>query len=131
MLITGRKGDRIALIVDTKEFQKGINFITDDIDPLQAGILAHPKGKHIQAHTHNPKAVGVVNFMEVLYIQSGNVTCTFYDIDGWELKVVEVQEGDLIVQINGGHEFMFDEDSRIIEVKQGAYTGREDDKKLI
>jgi hypothetical protein len=26
---------------------------------------------------------------------------------------------------------MFDEDSRIIEVKQGAYTGREDDKKLI
>lgn len=130
-MVINRGNDILAIVVKGIQWREGVNFLTDSSKSLQVGVLCHEAGKIISPHTHNHKAVGTVAPMEVLYIESGIVSCRIYDTHGDCASVVTLEKGDILIQVGGGHAFEVLERARIIEVKQGPYTSREDDKKAI
>ena len=120
------QGKTLAIIIRTAYNEKGINFFTPDEFSQQLAYMNHPSGYEIQPHVHNAVQREVQFTKEVLFIKSGKVRVDFYDNEKNYLESRILASGDVILLAFGGHGFEMIEDSEIIEVKQGPYTGESD-----
>lgn len=129
--IKSDNGILIAIVV-RKDFKKeGVNFISKPDFPLQLGISSYKRGNKIKAHLHTEKEIKINNIQEIVHIESGKTIVNLYDLSGKKFKSVELLVGDTIFFVNGGHGFEILEDTKIIEVKQGPYSGKDNDKRYI
>jgi hypothetical protein len=124
-------GKTIAIIVKKDFKADGVNFISREDFPLQLGISTYGKGKKIKAHFHIESDITINKIQEAVHIEHGRTTVNLYDLTGEKIKSVELSEGDTIFFVDGGHGFEMLEDTRIIEVKQGPYLGKDKDKRII
>jgi len=124
-------GKLLALIIRNEFEGDGANFFTSEDNPLQLGIFKHRKGVEIRPHTHKPSTRTIDAVQEVLHIQYGKVGVDFYDGTGVKVLSNILNKDDTILLIAGGHGFKMLEDSKIIEVKQGPYSGVEKDKEYL
>ena len=120
------KGQTLAIILRTTYKEKGINFFTPNEFSQQLAYMNHPSGYEIQPHLHNVVHREVQFTKEVLFIKSGKVRVDFYDDEKNYLESRLLVSGDVILLAFGGHGFEMIDDSEIIEVKQGPYTGEAD-----
>ncbi len=122
-----------ALIIKKKRkfIKNGVDFISKNKDLLQLGFISHKKGHKIKAHIHLKKP-RVINYCtEVLLIEKGKVKVKFYDLKEKDIKKDKIlNEGDIIILFQGGHEFKILNKTQIIEIKQGPYIEGKD-KKII
>jgi hypothetical protein len=124
-------GEIIAIVVK-RDFEKdGVNFISKQDYPLQLGISSYKKGDTIKAHFHIEKEITINKIQEVVHIKSGRAMVNLYDLNGKKFKSVELSERDTIFFVDGGHGFEMLEDTKILEVKQGPYFGKDKDKRMI
>lgn len=118
------KGDTLyALIVRRGVPMKGAQFLTPETAPFQLGLMEHPKGHTIRAHSHPSQQYDVHSMSEFLYLERGSIRATVYD-EQWSVLTVETLcAGDALLLLAGGHAFEVLEDCRMFEVKQGPYPG--------
>lgn len=121
-------GTSFALVLRRNIKTEGVKFFSSDDMSLQLGILKHKQGANVKPHIHRPTKKIINNVQEVLHVEYGVVECNFYNDEGKKVKSTILNEGDTILLINGGHGFNILENSKIFEIKQGPYTGVEDDK---
>jgi len=124
-------GKIIAIVVRADFEKEGVNFISKPDFPLQLGISSYKKGDKIKAHFHIEKEIRINKIQEVVHIKSGRTMVNLYDLNGKKFKSVELPEGDTIFFVDGGHGFEMLENTKIIEVKQGPYFGKDKDKRMI
>lgn len=123
---------KIIAVVVKRDFEKdGVNFVSRPDFPLQLGISNYKKGSKIKPHFHIGKEIKINKIQEVVHIESGKVIVDLYDLDGKKLKSVELLANDTIFFVDGGHGFEIIENTKLIEVKQGPYFGKDKDKKVI
>ncbi len=67
---------------------------------------------------------------EVLFIKKGKLRVDFYDDYEDYLESVILEAGDVILLVSGGHGFKILEETEMIEVKQGPYSGEADKKRF-
>jgi len=122
--VVEKNGQIFAIIIRRKYRPDGVNFLTPDDYTLQLGLIGHPKGRHIRDHIHNPHIhYQVDTTQEFLYLESGKIKATIYDY-GWNvIKEVVLNQGDILLQISGGHGFDVLEPTYLIEIKQGPFPG--------
>ncbi|GAI41754.1 unnamed protein product, partial [marine sediment metagenome] len=84
----------------------------------------------IKAHFHKKVHRDIFLTQEVLFIKKGKVTVNFYTIDKKYITSRLLNAGDVIFLCSGGHGFKMLEDTEMIEVKQGPYSGRDTDKEI-
>jgi hypothetical protein len=65
---------------------------------------------------------------EVLFIRKGKVKVNLYDNDLNFICSKVLEKNDVILLASGGHGFEMLEDSEMVEVKQGPYSGVSNDK---
>ena len=129
--IKSEEGKIIAIVVK-REFEKdGVNFISKEDYPLQLGISGYKKGDRIKAHFHIEKEIVINKIQEVVHIESGRTVVDLYDLNGKKIKSIELSDDDTIFFVDGGHGFEMLEDTKILEVKQGPYFGKDKDKRMI
>ena len=116
----------LAIILRSSFKTEGIAFFTPDDFSQQLGYMKREKNYIIEPHVHNPVKREVVWTQEVLFIKSGKVQVDFYDNSKNYLESRIIEKGDVILLASGGHGFSMIEDSEIIEVKQGPYSGDRD-----
>lgn len=116
----------LAIIIKSNYQNDGIAFFTSDTDSQQLGYMTRKKGYEIIPHRHNliPREVHLTQ--EVLFIKKGKLRVDFYDNQQNYLESRILLSGDVILLSDGGHGFKMLEDSQIIEVKQGPYSGEKD-----
>ena len=88
--------------------------------------MNRPKGYTILPHIHNEVKRTINYTQEVLYIKSGLVKVDFYKLDRSFFMSRVLETGDVILLSAGGHGFEMIEESEIIEVKQGPFSGNID-----
>jgi mannose-6-phosphate isomerase-like protein (cupin superfamily) len=115
-----------AIIISNSFNKDGITFFTQDESSQQLAYMKHPKGKVIEPHFHNSIKRIIYDTQEVLYIKKGTLKVDFYDNNKNVLGSEFLNEGDLIMLIQGGHGFSVVEDLEMIEIKQGPYLGDND-----
>jgi mannose-6-phosphate isomerase-like protein (cupin superfamily) len=113
----------LALIIRTTFTADGIRFFTPDEFSQQLAYMRRPANWRIEPHTHNPVRRSVEHTHEVLFIKSGKVRVDFYADATSYIESRLLYPGDIILLAQGGHGFTMLEESEIVEVKQGPYSG--------
>jgi mannose-6-phosphate isomerase-like protein (cupin superfamily) len=116
----------IALIIRTEFNEPGLHFFTPPNFSQQVAVMRHPQGKVIEPHVHNLVSRQVLYTQEVLWIRKGRVKVDLFNSQKKLLCSPVLQTGDLILLCGGGHAFEMLEETTMVEVKQGPYTGDQD-----
>jgi hypothetical protein len=103
-------------------------FYTPDNYSQQLGIIKYNEGGLIKPHIHNKVTREVHYTQEVLFIRKGKVKVNLYDNDLNFICSKVLEKNDVILLASGGHGFEMLEDSEMVEVKQGPYSGVSNDK---
>jgi hypothetical protein len=119
-------GLTLSIIVRSNYRSEGIEFFTPGDYSQQLGYMNRPAGYVISPHVHNHINRTVTLTQEVLFIKSGKVRVDFYDDNKTYLQSTILEKGDIILLATGGHGFEMLEQSEMIEVKQGPYSGDAD-----
>lgn len=119
----GKEGKVFAYVMRDTPGEKKTTFLTPDEAIQQVGFVVHPAGAEVKRHYHLPLERSIVGTPEVLVVRQGRCEMDVYD-DQHELVCTrELETGDIMVMVGGGHGFRMVEDTVLLEVKQGPYYG--------
>jgi hypothetical protein len=90
---------------------------------LQLGNIVYPAGSTIPRHSHRPVTRTVHGTSEVLVVQKGEMFIDLYDDAKNLVATRKMAAGDVVALISGGHGFRLTQDTVLLEVKQGPYSG--------
>ena len=126
-------GDLIlAIVIRNSDWEEGLNFVSSEEDYLQVGIWGYNKGKKLEPHIHLLAPREVLRTQEVVFVKDGRIKADIYTEKGEFLKSVELRKGDVIILLNGGHGYeILEDNTRVLEVKNGPYVGADKDRKRI
>jgi hypothetical protein len=119
----------ICILHKLDDWNKGLDFITDDKAPVQMGTWWYDKGKCLDRHYHN-KFNRTSNITgECVVVLSGSMKVDLYDNDQILINSFNMYSGDTAIFLDGGHGYFIREDNtKIIESKNGPYLGVQRDK---
>lgn len=113
----------IATVIRSGYLPEETTFVTPDAYYQQTGFVVYPKGGVIRRHSHIPIQRHLVGTPEALIVRRGKAEVDLYALDKSLLGTWTLNEGDIILLAGGGHEFRCLEDTVLLEIKQGPYTG--------
>ncbi len=116
-------GRPLACIVRAGPQPEATEFVTPDDWNQQVGFVVYPAGGAIPRHRHRPIERHIVGTAEVLVVRKGRCEVDLYNEHGSLIATRELRTGDVLILVAGGHGFRMLEDTVLLEVKQGPYTG--------
>ena len=120
----------ISIIYRDSDWVKGLNFITPDNFFIQVGSWWYQKGKKLDAHVHKDYERLATRTQESIYVKKGSVKVSIFSEEQVFLEDYILNEGDLAVFGYGGHSYeILEDDTQIIESKNGPFVGADLDKK--
>jgi hypothetical protein len=105
------------------------HFLTDPPAPVQVAVMTHPAGHVVEPHAHHARLRTVVSpTQEVLVVTRGRAALTVYNSRGDRVGRYLLGVLDLAILFAGGHRLDALDALELLEIKQGPYLGREQDK---
>jgi quercetin dioxygenase-like cupin family protein len=115
-------GDRpLAYVIRACTAPAQTCFVTPDDINVQVGFVVYPAGGEVPRHVHHPLERSIIGTSEVLYLRQGRCEVDLYSNDKKPVCKIELNRGDVLVMVAGGHGFHILEDTILLEVKQGPY----------
>jgi hypothetical protein len=125
-------GEKLAIYYSAASWREGLTFVTEDNDFLQVGIWGYKNGVQLEHHVHNRIKREITRTQEVLFVRSGKVAAHIFDDEENPVRTVELFPGDILILFKGGHGYEILEDNTcVLEVKNGPYPGAEIDRRRI
>lgn len=124
------KGKPLAYIIKAEMSPQETTFLTPPIFKQQVGFVVYPAGGEIQRHLHRPLERHLVGTSEVLVVQRGRCEIDIYNDDRNLVATRELDKGDIMLMVGGGHGFRMLEDTVFLEIKQGPYTGMDEKERF-
>lgn len=126
-------GRLLAIVVRADIDERGTVPLTDESLPLQMSVMVKGEGEGSPAHVHNPSVAvdqeGRYRH-EMLHVLEGRVDVGVHTGDGALVERVVLGLGDTILLFEG-HDTVFLERTRLVEIKEGPYPGPEIDKRWL
>ncbi|HEX9483163.1 MAG TPA: hypothetical protein VF929_01235 [Gemmatimonadaceae bacterium] len=116
-------GRPLAYIIRAPFAPAATTFVTPSELTQQVGFVVYPAGGEIRRHVHLPLERHLVGTSEVILVRRGRCELDVYDDARNLVATRELRAGDLMLMMGGGHGFRMLEDTVLLEVKQGPYTG--------
>ena len=113
----------LAYIIRAQLAPDQTTFLTPPEFKQQVGYIVYPAGSEIARHVHRPLERHLVGTSEVLIVRQGRCEIDVYNDDRELVATRELNVGDIMLMVGGGHGFRILEDTILLEVKQGPYTG--------
>jgi len=126
--INDSEGNCLAVVIRSGFSPERTTFFSENSYSQQIGIIKYPRGGTITAHYHNLVPREVVYTQEVLVIRRGRVRVNLFNKKLEAVSSTILNEGDMVHLISGGHGFEMLDDTEMLEVKQGPYSGVSQDK---
>lgn len=118
-----------CIVYRDEDWKKGLNFITPDALFIQAGTWWYDEGKELQRHIHNDYERTASRTQECIYIRKGSLRVDLYTEKREKFQELILFQGDLAIFAYGGHGyFILEDDTQVIEVKNGPFVDVETDK---
>jgi len=128
--IVSFEGKILAYIIRSEINLDKTTFITPKESNLQVGFVVYSGGKEIPRHIHKPIKRNLDRTEEVLFIKKGRCEIDIYDEKKHLVAKKTLKRGDIIVLVGGGHGFNVFDDTVLMEIKQGPYTGLEEKERF-
>jgi hypothetical protein len=123
-------GKPLSYIVRTQLVPDETTFLTPPEFKQQVGYVVYPGGGEIARHLHLPLERHLVGTSEVILVKKGRCLLDIYNDERELVATRELGPGDLMLMVGGGHGFRMLEDTVLLEVKQGPYTGIEEKERF-
>jgi hypothetical protein len=126
-------GRLLAIVVRGGFDEEGTYPLTDESLPLQMSVLVKEEGEGSPAHVHAPSVAvdqGGRYRHEMLHVLDGRVDVGVHTGEGVLAERVVLGPGDTILLFEG-HDTVFLERTRLVEIKEGPYPGPELDKRWL
>ncbi len=120
----------LAYIVRASFSPSETTFVTPPEFKQQVGFVVYPQHGEIARHDHLPLERHLIGTSEVIVVRSGRCLLDIYGDDRQLVTTRELSQGDLMLMVGGGHGFRMLEDTVLLEVKQGPYTGLEEKERF-
>jgi hypothetical protein len=101
-------------------------FVTSPDLAQQVGFVVYPSGGMIKRHIHKNVDRQNISSSEALFIREGKLEIDIYDQNKNLLATRELEAGDFVLMVSGGHGFRILEAAILLEVKLGPYAGPSD-----
>ena len=124
------KDKPLAYIIRAEMVPGKTTFLTPSELNLQVGFVVYPAGGEVARHLHRPLERHIVGTSEVLVVKEGRCQMDIYDDDRRLVATRELRKGDIMLMVGGGHGFRMLEDTVLLEVKQGPYTGLDEKERF-
>ncbi len=125
-------GLTLAIIVRSEDWIEGLNVISADEDFQQVVFWGYQKDHVLQPHVHLLAPRQILKTQEVIFIRQGRLRADIFGADEKLFASVELREGDTALFLNGGHGYhILEDNTKVLEVKNGPYLGAEKDRKRI
>lgn len=122
----------LAIIVRNTDWEKGLNFVSSGEDYQQVGIWGYNKGQKLAPHIHLTTPREILRTQEVVFVKEGCIRADIYTEQKEFLKSVELETGDTIILLNGGHGYeILHDNTKVLEVKNGPYVGADKDRERL
>lgn len=122
-------GKIISIIYRESDWVTGLNFITPDSLFMQVSSWYYNKGKRLTDHIHKDYPRNITRTQEMTYVKQGKMKVFLYDENTNPLKEFVLNEGDLAIYGYGGHGYeILEDNTQIIETKNGPFIGVDNDK---
>ena len=116
-------GKTLAYIIRAEVSPDKTTFLTPSDLKQQIGFIVYPAGGNIQRHVHRPLERHLIGTSEVIIVRRGRCEIDIYSDERDFVASRELRPGDIMLMVAGGHGFRMLEDTVLLEVKQGPYTG--------
>lgn len=122
----------LARYIPADSWKEGLSFFSKDNEFIQVGSWKYGKGKELLAHIHNKVQRKISRTQEVIYVVKGKVEASIYTLDKIFVQKLIINRGDFLILLNCGHGYKILEDNtQVLEVKNGPYLGPNIDRKRI
>ena len=128
--VIGANGQELTYIIRVAYHPTETSFITPPELKQQVGYIVYAAGAEIQRHAHRAIERHIVGTSEVLVIKSGRCLIDIYDDAQPLIATRELRVGDVVLMVAGGHGFRMLEDTVLLEIKQGPYTGLDEKERF-
>ena len=124
------KDQPLVYIIRAEIKVKSTTFITPPEFKQQVGYVVYPKHGELVRHVHRPLERHLIGTSEVLILRQGHCEIDIYNDDRELVATRELNTGDLMLMVGGGHGFRMLEDTVFLEIKQGPYTGLDEKERF-
>lgn len=122
---------KIAFKFTVADMKKGLTFFSKNEDFIQVGSWNYDAGKNLLAHIHNKSPREILWTQEVIFVVQGKLKTRLYDAESKLLQEVPVGAQEGMVLLSGGHGYeILDNDTIVLEVKNGPYPGEIDRRRI-
>lgn len=130
--IVDKKGVLLAVVISVDHWPRGTHFHTLESSAIQVATMRHDEGEHKRAHKHNVYERVATRTNETMFIRYGRLRAIIYDDNGDICGFFHLEQGDVAIFLAGGHSFDFmEDDTEILEVKNGPFESVEKDKTFL
>jgi hypothetical protein len=105
-------------------------FLTPPAFKQQVGFVVYARGGEVAKHLHLPLERRLIGTSEVLVVRKGRCLIDVYNDEHALVATKEVQAGDVLLMVAGGHGFRMLEDTVFLEIKQGPYLDVEEKERF-
>ncbi|WP_270505024.1 hypothetical protein [Eubacterium limosum] len=127
-----KNGKVLARHILKEDIQEGLNFYSKDEEFIQVGAWSYPKDKELLAHVHNEVERKINRTYEALYIIQGSLEAEIYDLEEKPVEKLLIQKGDILILLESGHGYhILEDNTKVLEIKNGPYLGAEIDRHRI
>ncbi len=123
-------GKALAYIIRAEISPKNTTFLTPPDFNLQVGFVVYPADGEIARHVHSPIERCIKGTSEVLIVKKGRCLIDIYNNEQKLVVTRELRTGDVMLMVDGGHGFRMLEDTVLLEIKQGPYTGLDEKERF-
>jgi len=120
----------LTYIIRANPLPDQTTFLTPPEFNQQVGFVVYPQGGEIARHTHRPLERHLIGTSEVLVLLKGRCFIDVYNDEHELVATRELQPGDIMLMVGGGHGFRMLEDTVFLEIKQGPYIGVEEKERF-
>lgn len=125
-------GELLAIVVRSGFRPEHVHYVTEDREGLQLSFQARKQGERVKAHQSLPfQNVAQLPSNKIYHLRQGKAAVDIYDRRQNQVTIINLQAGDTVIFLSGGHGITFTEDSRMMEIKQGPYRQRDNEKRFL
>lgn len=122
-------GQAAAYLLRGDDWPSGLSFITPDEAFIQVGSWRYNAGKTLAAHVHKEYPRVAAKTQEVVFVKQGKMKVILYNKAREAVEEIVLREGDLLVVAHAGHGYeILEDDTQILEVKNGPFVSVDVDK---
>ena len=126
MKIFDNENNLLGYLIKIDDFSDDKKFLTENNNEFQVATFTMEENEIIKRHIHNKYKRKVFTTSEAITVIEGTLEVEIYDLNKSYLNTFNLNAGDTIVMIAGGHGLKATKNTKFIEIKQGPYDQEKD-----